>query len=133
MARTPFRIIDKLIVNPTGVLSYFMIQPERKTEQYLPPELSFLEIDNKNIVLSALKKSEIGDFLVVRLFNISSNSQEAILKFCDGLLIKKAEIVNLLEEKPINKIKAEIKSAKSNMLEIIFGAHVIANIKIELK
>ena len=131
MARTPFRIIDKLIVNPTGVLSYFMIQPEKKTEQYLPPELSFLEIDNKNIVLSALKKSEIGNYLIVRLFNISSESQEAILRFWNGLLIRKAEIVNLLEENPINKIKAEIKAVNCNNLEIKFGAHVIATVKIE--
>ncbi|HEY0089248.1 MAG TPA: glycosyl hydrolase-related protein, partial [Candidatus Lokiarchaeia archaeon] len=99
--------------------------------QYLPPELSFLEIDNKNIVLSALKKSEIGNYLIVRLFNISSESQEAILRFWNGLLIRKAEIVNLLEENPINKIKAEIKAVNCNNLEIKFGAHVIATVKIE--
>ncbi len=42
-----------------------------------------LAIDNKNVVLSALKKSEVGDNLIIRVYNISSNHQNAKLTFYD--------------------------------------------------
>jgi mannosylglycerate hydrolase len=43
----------------------------------LPPVKSFLEISNPNIILSALKLSETGDSLTLRLFNPTDSIQKA--------------------------------------------------------
>ena len=101
-------------------------------EPYLPVEMSFLEIDNKNIMLSALKKSEEGKELIVRVYNISPEPQKANLKFYEGLSIKNASIVNFLEEKPENEIKAKINLLDGNNIELSIDPHVIVTIRIDL-
>ncbi|MHA1489552.1 MAG: glycosyl hydrolase-related protein [Promethearchaeota archaeon] len=83
-------------------------------------------------MLSALKKSEEGDFLVVRCYNISTIQQRAILKFNDSLSIKNAEIVNFLEEKPSNEINAQVNLINSNNIELSLEPHVIATLKITI-
>ncbi|MEE9377176.1 MAG: glycoside hydrolase family 38 C-terminal domain-containing protein [Candidatus Lokiarchaeia archaeon] len=133
MAQTPQRVADKVVLKPTGILSYF-IKPKKKTiEPYLPAALSFLEIDNKNVVLSALKKSEEGDYLIIRVYNVSSNRQNARLSFYDKFLIKKAEIVNFLEEQPNNEIKAKINNYFNSILEITVEPHIIVTFKIKIE
>jgi len=114
-----------------GLLSALNKLPDKKVDSYLPSELSFLEIDNKNIILSALKKSEKGDYLIIRVYNISPTLQKAKLSFYKELSIKNSEIVNFLEEKPKNKIKAEINEFQSCNLELTIKPYVIASIKVE--
>ena len=133
MTRTPLRIQDKLILTPLGVLSYFMGTHKKTVESYLPTELSFLEIGNRNILLSVLKKSEEGNYLIVRCYNISSIKQETTLKFFEKIIIKSAEIVNFLEESPKNEIKAKINVMNNNNIELILEPCVIATIKIKLE
>jgi len=99
---------------------------------YLPVEMSFLEIDNKNVLLSILKKSEEGNDLIVRVYNISPEPQKASLKFYEGISIKNASIVNFLEEKPENEIKAEIILHNENILKLSIEPHVIATIRMKL-
>jgi alpha-mannosidase len=131
MANSPFRVSDKVYLKPTGVMSYYFKPKDKVFGSYLPATLSFLEIDNKCIVLSAFKKSEEGDNVIVRVYNISSNHQKSVITFYEGILIKKAEIVNFLEELPKNEIKAEVDKYSDNKLEISIEPHVIATIKIE--
>ncbi|GAH37926.1 unnamed protein product, partial [marine sediment metagenome] len=100
---------------------------------YLPESMSFLEIDNKNVLLSALKKSEEGNSLIVRLYNLASSSQKVKLQFFRNIAIKQAEIVNLLEEIPKNEIKAEILNINENLLELTIEPHVIATLKLKIK
>ena len=123
------------MLNPSGIVSYFKNTKARGLELYLPPDLSFLSIDNKSVVLSALKKSEKGDYLIIRVFNISSSSQKATLTFFDKISINDVKLVNLLEEAPEREIKAKINSFNNNLLEIALEPHVIAtfNIDLELK
>jgi len=97
----------------------------------LPSELSFLEIENKNIMLSALKKSEKGDCLIIRIYNISSFLQKTNLTFYKDISIQKAEIVNFLEERPKNEIKAKINKFYQNELIITMEPYIIATIKLE--
>ncbi len=131
MAYSPFRVSDKVILRPTGVMSYYF-KPKKKTiDTFLPASLSFLEIDNKSIVLSALKKSEEGNNLIIRVYNITSEPQNARLTFYEKILIKNAEIVNLLEEQPKNEIRAKIKNYINNILELTVEPHVIVTIRIE--
>ncbi|MFW9901533.1 MAG: alpha-mannosidase [Candidatus Thorarchaeota archaeon] len=130
MAYSPFRVSDKVMLKPTGIMSYYFIPKKKIFEPYLPVAISFLKIDNKGIVLSALKKSEEGDNLIIRVYNITSNPQKAKLTFYEKILIKNAEIVNFLEEKPQNEIKAKINNFVNNTLELSMDPHVIATFKI---
>ncbi|MFX1329219.1 MAG: alpha-mannosidase [Promethearchaeota archaeon] len=120
-----------LLLSRMGVLSDSIQLPEKNKDTYLPSELSFLEIDNKNIILSALKKSEIGENLIIRIYNISPSLEKSNLIFYKKLVIKKVEIVNFLEESPKIQIKAKINSFHKNNLEIILEPYVIATFKIE--
>jgi len=106
---------------------------ELKGEPILPTSMSFLEIENDNIILSVIKMSEEGNYLIVRVYNIASNSQKTLLKFNEKLVIKNAEIVNFLEESPINKIKAKIGIISSNFIELLIEPHIIATIKIKIE
>ncbi len=131
--KTLLRISDKLIIFPGIELvlnsTWFS---DYKKEQYLPTELSFIELDNKKVMLSAVKKSEIGDDLIIRLYNISTSNEKAILTIYEGIKIKSSEIVNLLEETPKNQIKAKLTKLDDNTLEVILEPHVIATIKMKL-
>ena len=124
MINSQFRSCDMIILN--------LRFPFSKEAAYLPVEMSFLEIDNKNVLLSALKKSEEGNNLILRIYNISSDPQKANLNFYEGFSIKNAQIVNFLEEKPENEIKAEINLANSNKIEVSLEPHVILTIQMDL-
>jgi alpha-mannosidase len=130
---TIIRANDKLILSPLGLIQLAMNPHMREFEPYLPENLSFLEITNRNIMLSSLKKAEQEDYLIVRLYNLASNSQSTEIKFVKDLSIKNANIVNLLEETPVNKIKAEIISIKGNIFMLKLDAHVIATIKLKIE
>ncbi len=131
MFKSTLRSTDLLMLSRMGLLSALNKLPDKKGDSYLPSELSFLEIDNKNIILSALKKSENGDYLIIRVFNISPFLQKVKLSFFKELSINNAEIVNFLEVKPKNEIKAEIDKFYQNELIITMEPHVIATIKLE--
>ncbi|MFW9821759.1 MAG: alpha-mannosidase [Candidatus Thorarchaeota archaeon] len=133
MARSPIRVSDKIILRSTGILSFFEKSKLLSLAPYLPPMLRFLEIDNSSIVLSALKKAEEGNYLILRVFNISSISQKSKLIFFEDISIISVKIVNLLEEEPKNEIKAKILSFSANELKILLEPHVIATFKIELR
>lgn len=131
MLKSPLRRTDLLMLSRMGVFSALNKLKKKKLNSYLPSEVSFLDLDNKNIILSALKKIEKGEYLIIRVYNISPSLQKANLSFYKDLLIKNVEIVNLLEETPKNLIKAEINNFHKNKLEISLEPHVIATIKIE--
>jgi mannosylglycerate hydrolase len=123
-------VIDKLMRTPLGTMDPFSERAENSITPYLPHTLSFLEIDNKNVMLSILKKAEREDFLIIRLYNITSKNQQAQLKFSELITIKNAEIVNLMEEKPKNPINATIKSINQDSIILSINANVIVSIKI---
>ncbi|MFX1530634.1 MAG: glycosyl hydrolase-related protein, partial [Promethearchaeota archaeon] len=72
-----------------------------------------------------------GNFIIVRVYNISSESQNARLTFYEKISIRNAEIVNFLEEKPKNNIKSKIINFNRNYLEIELKPHVIVTLKIK--
>lgn len=108
-------------------MTFLKLESQHKPKN-LPLSFSFLKIDNPNVHLSALKKAEGGDYLIVRLINISNNTEKAKLSFYNN--IKNIEILNLLEEQPTNRIKAKIFQIDTNQLEIILEPHVLVNIKV---
>ena len=132
MADTPLRIGDHVLLSSLGLLEIFSTPHQRKVEAYLPSTVSFLSIDNNNIMLSALKKAERDNSLVLRCFNLSSKSQTGTIRFWEALTIENVKIVNLLEEEPNNVINATIRNQNENSCEISLDSHVIATLKIDL-
>ena len=93
-------------------------------EGILELEQSFLKV-SKNIRVSAVKQSDDGKALIVRLFNPAiENRQATITCFCQ---IKSAETVNLLEEKQI-----ELSVAGQN-IEVDVPAKKIVTVKLLMK
>lgn len=62
----------------------------------LPLEQSFAGLDNPHLNLSGIKKGSRKDWLIVRLFNASSETQRGTLSF--GAAVSDAKLVNLNEE-----------------------------------
>ena len=61
----------------------------------LPPELSFLSVEPEGVHMSALKKAESGDALIVRLYNTTPESKETTLRFFQRA--RDVRAVNMLE------------------------------------
>ena len=133
MAQTALRVSDRVVLLPFGVLSHFTGTKVQDVEPYLPENLSFMEIDNKKILLSALKKAETDDDLIIRLYNISPTKELANISLFESIIIKNVELVNLLEEKPINSIKAIISSIEGSSFKISLDPHVIATLRIKIE
>ncbi|MHA1150587.1 MAG: alpha-mannosidase [Promethearchaeota archaeon] len=132
MAKSQFRIPDKLILTPIAAMLLAKEAKIREIKGYLPPELSFLEIDNNKVVLSIIKRAENGIDLILRLYNITSEYQSAQLKLSNELSIDKVEIVNLLEEKPQNLIKASAEKVNHHIINVSLEPHVIATLRIKI-
>ena len=96
-------------------------------ERKLPANFSFVKINNSNISLSTLKIAEDASGLILRLVNMADIEQRDKLKFFKN--IKGAVIVNLNEEVPINKIKADI-SINNEILNIKLHPNCIVTIKL---
>ena len=73
----------------------------------LPKQYSFLQIEPANVVLSALKRSEDGKGVVIRVFNPTSAQIDGTLKF--GATPRTVEQIDL-EEKPVSGLSAKDKS-----------------------
>jgi len=63
----------------------------------LGADTSFIMIDNPNIMISAVKKSDVGNALIIRLYNLSSNPERCNLKTVFN--VKGASYTNLIEER----------------------------------
>jgi mannosylglycerate hydrolase len=92
---------------------------------HLPQRQSFLEIKPTNLLLSALKQSEDGNALLLRIYNPTEERIEGKLKFFRKL--KSVEEVTL-EELPICKVKARGKT-----LKVRVESRKIATLRIELE
>ena len=92
----------------------------------LEPVYSFMKIEPSEVVLSAFKKAEDDDSIVLRVFNISGEEIEAKITF--DRRVAKAWIVNLNEE-----IVSELDSIEENSIRVKIGGHKIATLKIILE
>ena len=126
---TSIRASDKIVITPFGIISAFSTAKRQPVLSYLPSELSFLEVENKNIVLSAMKKTEEGNDLILRFYNISPKTEETAISLCNFIQIEHVEIVNFLEEKPQSEIKAILDFNSGNTFTLKMEPHVITTIK----
>lgn len=91
----------------------------------LPQRDSFMRIDGKNVILSALKRSEAEDTIVVRLFNPSERKTDATLVFAKG--ITGAALVNMEE------VSAEDLGFKGNTVKVSLGRKKIVTLRVTLQ
>ncbi len=62
----------------------------------LPGELGFITVEPSDLVMSALKKAESEDALILRLFNATANTVQAKVRL--NYAFKEARLVNLAED-----------------------------------
>jgi len=124
--------MNRFMMTPLGMSDPFSEELDEIIKPYLPQTLSFLEINNKNVMLSSMKKAERGDFLIIRLYNITPETQQTQLKLTEFLKITHAEIVNLMEETPKNPINASINSINQYSVNLSLGPNVLVTLKIEI-
>jgi 2-O-(6-phospho-alpha-D-mannosyl)-D-glycerate hydrolase len=97
----------------------------------LPETLSFLNLDNHKLIITALKKAENDNCLVLRILNLSHETQ--IGELTTYKPIDTVKIVNYNEKDPINPIKAKIIATESKCLKIELNPYVLATFKISFK
>jgi mannosylglycerate hydrolase len=100
------------------------------SEPILPEIFSLISMNNSQITMTACKKSELSDALIIRFLNLSNEPQQDLIKL--GLPIEKVDIVNYNEEKPKNPIKAEAR-LEGDRVFIKLNAHVLATFALSLK
>lgn len=95
------------------------------TKGNLPDKHSFMELNNKNLIVSAFKKAQKKEGFILRLYNPTDEIIEDIIKF--GFPIQSAWLCNLNEERE-SCIRAE-----GQKIHIQAGAHKIITIEITTK
>ena len=103
-----------------------MIRATKAHDGSLPPEQSLLSLEPRNLLLSALKKCEKRNSLIVRLYNLTGRRVHAKLQFLRP--IKKARLVDLNED-PIRPIK----EIKDNCLGMPVNKKQIVTVEVELR
>ncbi|MDD5458055.1 MAG: glycoside hydrolase family 38 C-terminal domain-containing protein [Phycisphaerae bacterium] len=98
----------------------------RKTKGKLPKEMSFFKIEPASLILSAIKRSENSNSLIIRLWNPTLDNIKAKISCCNQ--IKSAGIVDL-EEKIIDKLDL----AKDNSIIFDVDKKKILSIQLMLK
>lgn len=88
---------------------------------------SFLSLKPKNLFLSAIKKAEDGDFLIVRFCEGHGKKTQATLDF--GRPVKSVTRVNLLEE-PL--VSPEPATAKGSKVNVSVKPHEIVTLRVSL-
>ena len=83
----------------------------------LPEEVSFVSVDNPNVKVTAIKKCEDDNSLIVRMYNCSNKEETVHLR----MFVEPKEIIhtNLIEEE------------LSSVQEIILGKYAIETYKIK--
>ncbi len=88
------------IANPSGIgkeLTY--LKSKRKLKDKMPLSYSFINLSNKNIMISAIKKHEKKNALIIRLYNPSDKRQKGTLDVNPlNFVIKDVKMVNMMEE-----------------------------------
>lgn len=88
----------------------------------LPASMSFLELDSTSIILSAVKKAEREDALVIRIYNTGKKAQNAILKLYKP--VKSVSLINLREDETAEQIPVSAQG-KELQLGLIPPAKVV--------
>lgn len=91
---------------------------------------SMLSVEGKNVIVSALKKAEDNETLILRLFNPSENTSQAIIHL--SFTPMQAQLAGL-DEKPLKTIEKEIQPIiePDNVVKVIMQPKKIITLMIE--
>lgn len=91
----------------------------------MPETMSFISVENKNLLLSTIKKCDDDDNVIVRCYDIEGKDIEAKIYLSDSF--QKAELTNIIEEegKPV--------PGTGKILDLKVGHHAIETIKLFMK
>ena len=99
-----------------------------REEKKIPLERSFLNIEPENVILSALKKEEEGDEMILRFYETNGEETDAeITLFREPKAVK---AVNLLEEED-EEVKKELK-IEGERIELTMNPFEIVTLKVEI-
>lgn len=102
---------------------FAVVRPEKYVDASLNESESFLYVDSKDIIVSAIKKAENEDGVVIRLYNTSSRITSAELSLWKSF--SEGYETNLIEEKQ-SKL-----SISKNKIYLDFGRNEIKTIKLK--
>lgn len=91
----------------------------------MPETLSFISVENKNLLLSTVKKCDDDNQVIVRCYDIEGKDSEAKISLFKPY--QKAEVTNLIEE------EGKAISGDGNTLLYKVGHHAIETLKLEVK
>ena len=74
-----------------------ILDPSKYSNAELDESMSFLQVEAENVIVSAMKKAENENGVVVRLYNLNEEETEVKLRFSEKF--NKAWITNLIEER----------------------------------
>ncbi|TAJ12307.1 alpha-mannosidase [Marinilabiliaceae bacterium JC017] len=85
-----------------------VVEPEQVVKAHLPERMSFLSVTDKDLIISAIKKAEDSDDLIIRCYNTSGKNKEVEINLFKP--IKAMEQATLIEEslKPIPTEKGKV-------------------------
>ena len=98
--------------------------PLRKSGN-MPEIMSFISVENKNLILSTIKKCEDDDNVIVRCYDAEGIDSEAGISV--PMIFRKAEVTNMIEEEG-----KEIPGS-GNKLNLKIGHHSIETVKLFMK
>ncbi len=102
---------------------FTVVAPDQFAKASLPESQSFLEVDNENIIVTAMKKAEDEDGVAIRFYNLNGEDSEVNLGLWKDF--NKAFSTNLIEEE-----KSELKLKKKN-LKMDIGKYAVETIKLK--
>ena len=104
---------------------FVVVNPKAYEEADLPQEKSFFSVENDNIIISTIKKTEDGKSVIMRVYEIAGKSSE--VKINSFIPIREIIHTNLIEELQ-NTI--EIK-ANRNKIKFNIGKYAIETLKMK--
>ena len=107
--------------NESNEKLFAVVAPEKYARANLKESQSFLGVDQDNIIVTAMKKAENEDAMVVRFYDFSGNESEVNLKFWESF--KQAYETNLIEEE-----REPLDMGKNN-LQMKIGRYEIMTLK----
>jgi alpha-mannosidase len=91
----------------------------------MPETMSFISVENKNLILSTVKKCEDDDNVIVRCYDIEGNDSDAKINFTTPF--QRAELTNMIEE------EGKLIPGSGNNLGLRVGHNSIETIKLFVK
>jgi alpha-mannosidase len=83
-----------------------VVNPERSVKANLPEQVAFFAIDRANVIVTAIKKADDGEGMVVRLYD--SEGKDSEVNLASFFNFQNLQHTNIIEENPTAADKIRI-------------------------